>query len=82
MGLKKLSGKIAEYNKRLKQGKVSKIKPDHVEKVLKKLKKKSDDLGNEISQTKRTDKKARLKKKLDIANQYIERAEYLLREVQ
>ncbi len=39
MGLKKLSGKIAEYNKRLKQGKVSKIKPDHVEKVLKKLKK-------------------------------------------
>ena len=49
MGLKKLSEKLANYNDRLKSGKVSKIKPDHVEKVLRKLRKKSAELEAEIA---------------------------------
>ena len=37
MGLKKYAGKLDEYYQRLTQGKVEKIKPSHVEKVLAKL---------------------------------------------
>ena len=35
MGLKRLANKIAEYKERFEEGKVDKIKPDHVLKVLK-----------------------------------------------
>lgn len=82
MGLKKLAEKVAEYNGRLERGTASKIKPSHVEKVLEKLRKKSADLESEISAAKKPDKKARLEKKLAIATQQIERAEWLLKEIQ
>lgn len=81
MGLKKLAEKMHEYNERLERGKASKIKPSHVKEVLEKLRKKAADLENEIETTKNTDKRARLTRKLGIAGEQIERAEWLLNEI-
>jgi hypothetical protein len=78
MGLKKLASKVAEYDNRLAQGKAEQIKPDHVENVLKKLRKKTADLEAEIAATGNDDKKVRLRRKLAIARQHVERAEWLL----
>ena len=81
MGLKKLSEKVEEYNDRLERGKSEKIKPGHVEKVLKKLRNKTADLEAEIKSTNNRNKTARLKRKLKIANEHIERAQWLLKEI-
>jgi hypothetical protein len=81
MGLKKLAEKVVEYNKRFERGKAEKIKPGHVEKVLVKLRKKSNDLKADIASAENPDKKARLANKLDVANTHIERAEWLLKEI-
>lgn len=81
MGLKKLTEKIADYNERFDRGKASKIKPSHVEKVLAKLRSKSDDLEADIASATSLEKKARLKKKLGVATAQIERAEWLLKEI-
>ena len=81
MGLKKLAGKVVEYNERLESGKASKIKPHDVKKVLQKLRSKSTELEAQIAATKSTEKKARLEGKYQIARTHIERAEWLLREL-
>lgn len=81
MGLKKLADKVSAYNERLEKGKAKKIKPNHVRKVLEKLRKKSADLELEIAGEKRADKKDRLKRKLRIAREHEERAEWLLDEI-
>jgi aminoglycoside phosphotransferase family enzyme len=81
MGLKKLAKKVADYNERLERGAASKIKPGHVEEVLRKLRKKAADLETELSSEQDSDRKARLERKLQIAREHIERAEWLLNEV-
>jgi hypothetical protein len=81
MGVKKLAAKVAEYYERLEQGKASKIKPNHVEQVLKKLRAKEAELQAEIETVDSDDKKARLERKLGIAQEHIARAEYLLTEL-
>jgi hypothetical protein len=81
MGLTKLAAKVEEYNERLKDGKASKITPQHVEKVLQKLRSKSTELQAEIASTSSPEKKARLKGKLTVAQTHIERAEWLLKEL-
>ena len=81
MGLKKLASKVEEYNARLESGKARKIKPDHVEAVLRKLRSKSTELEAEIAEANSTDKKDRLEGKLGIARAHIVRAEWLLREL-
>lgn len=79
MGLKKLAAKVAEYNERLDAGKARKIKPDHVEKVLKKLRSKEAELKNEIAATPKPEKRERLMRKLGVAQEQITRAEWLLK---
>ena len=81
MGLKELAEKVAEYNDRLEQGKVETFKPDHVEKVLKKLQKKVAELEAEIAATGNEDRKMRLNRKLAIAREHVERAEWLLEKI-
>ena len=81
MGLKKLAAKVADYNARLESGKAGKIKPDHVKKVLEKLRKKSAELETEIASAPSDDARERLEKKLSVARAQIERAEWLLTEV-
>lgn len=81
MGLKKLAAKVAEYNDRLAHGKTAKINPDHVEKVLNKLRAKEAQLGRELGETTDPAKKTRIERKRGIARQHVERAEWLLREI-
>ena len=81
MGLKKLAEKVVEYNERLEDGKASRIKPGHVEKVLEKLRRKSAELEAEIASSNSTEKRARLETKLAVARTHIERAEWLLKEL-
>lgn len=81
MGLKRLAAKIVEYNERLESGKASQIEPSHVERTLKKLRKKSRALQEDLAQTTSAEKRARLQKKLDVAQAHIERAEVLLNSI-
>lgn len=81
MGLKKLAEKVEEYNARLESGKASKIEPDHVEKVLQKLRAKATELETEIADASSPERQARLEGKLAIARTHIDRAEWLLKEL-
>jgi hypothetical protein len=81
MGVKKLAAKVAEYNERLESGKTSKIKPDDVNKVLKKLQAKEASLDRKIFQTSDPGEKARLERKCAIAKEHIRRAKWLLSEI-
>ena len=82
MGLKKLAEKLSDYNARLERGKAKKIKPDHVQKVLEKLRKKSSELEAEIALEDKEEKKARLRRKLSVAREHMERAEWLLTQIE
>lgn len=81
MGLKKLAAKVAEYNERLERGKARKIKPDHVRKVLRKLREKEADLVAELAEVDDPNKIKRLNYKISIAREHISRAEWLLSEI-
>jgi hypothetical protein len=81
MGLNKLAAKVAEYNERFESGKASKIKPTHVEKVLEKLRKKTEELEAEIASAQSAEKQTRLRNKLGVARTHVERAEWLLKEI-
>lgn len=81
MGLKKLAAKVVEYNERLEQGKASKIMPEDVEKVLRKLQKKCENLKEEAAHATSAEKKNRLQKKLDVAQEHVKRGEWLLEQI-
>ncbi|MBV7393228.1 hypothetical protein [Mameliella sediminis] len=81
MGLKRLAEKMAAYKARLQKGKARKIKSGHVEKILHKLRKKSEELERELAAADSGSAKARLSRKLDIARVQIERGEWLLKQV-
>lgn len=82
MGLKKLAAKLAEYNQRLESGKTSKIKPGHVEKILQTLRSKVAELEVDIAAEPSADRRAQLDKKLKVARAHVERAEWLLKELE
>lgn len=81
MGLKKLAEKLADYKERLDLGQTQEIKPNHVEKVLKKLRSKVTELEADISEEDDPDKKERLIRKLSVANEQVARAEWLFNEI-
>ncbi|NNL17518.1 MAG: hypothetical protein HKP37_02140, partial [Boseongicola sp.] len=69
MGLEHAIEKLDKYFKRLEKGKARKIKPDHVEKVLRKLEARERELQNDLENTQKTDKKRRLTKKLELVRE-------------
>jgi len=81
MGIKKLAAKVADYKDRLDRGKASKIKPDHVAHVLEKLRKKEAALKLELAAAKNSDSKNRLTRKISVAQEQINRAEWLLSKI-
>lgn len=81
MGLKKLAAKVADYNERLESGTAQKIKPSDIEQVLDKLRRKSDELDQDIAAATSPDKKTRLEGKRAVARSHIERAEWLLKQL-
>jgi len=82
MPLTKAIEKLKKYYKRLEAGRTKKIKPSHVEKVIKKLVAKEASLLDEIEQAKKATKKDRLKQKLEATRKQIKRAQWLLEHVQ
>lgn len=78
MPLKKTIEKLKQYYGRLEAGKTKKIKPSHVEKVLKKLSVNESSLLEEIKGATKASKKKRLKQKLETTRKQIERARWLL----
>ena len=81
MGLKKLTEKISDYNERLERGKANKIKPGDVEKVLEKLRAKEAELAEDLERTEDPEHTERLTRKRAVARQQIERAEWLIRQL-
>ncbi len=81
MGLSTKIAKLDKYYERLESGKAQKIKPSHVEKVIKKLKAKEELLQTELKDADKSSKKDRLKRKIKTAREQIKRAEWLLDEI-
>jgi Zn-dependent oligopeptidase len=81
MPLMKAIEKLKKYYKRLEAGKVNKIKPSHVEKVIGKLLANEHSLLEEIATTKKPSKKQRLEQKLMTTREQIDRAQVLLKKI-
>lgn len=81
MTLSKHVEKLDKYYKRLDTGKAQKIKPEHVEKVIRKLKLKEEQLLEEERETQKPSKKERLRRKAEIVLEQKKRAEWLLEQV-
>lgn len=81
MGLKKSTAKLDDYFERLEQNKAAKIKPEHVEKVLEKLRAKERDLLDDLETAQKVDKAERLRSKLNVVREQLRRGEWLLQEI-
>ena len=62
MGLESVIEKLDKYYGRLEKGKAQKIKPAHVEKVLRKLEAKAQLLETELEETTKETKRERLER--------------------
>ena len=78
MPLTKAIEKLKKYYRRLESGDAKKIKPNHVEKVIKKLLANESSLLEEIATTKKASKKERLEQKLVTTRKQIDRAHWIL----
>lgn len=81
MGLESATEKLDKYFRRLEKGKAQKIKPDHVEKILRKLDAKAASLRAEIAESDKPDKQQRLERKLQLVGEQQERARWLQEEI-
>ena len=82
MELSKSIKKLDKYYGRLKKGKVQKIKPNHVEKVINKLRVKEQIIKDELAETTKTSKAERLNQKLVTVQDQLKRAAWLLLEIE
>jgi len=81
MDLSKSTEKLDKYYDRLNKGKTQKIKPSHVEKVIRKLSAKREMLEAERAESKKASKKTRLEGKIATASEQIDRATWLLNKI-
>lgn len=81
MGLESAMEKLDKYFKRLEEGKARKIKPDHIDKVIRKLETKERHLEADLAETEKPDKKHRLTKKLALVREQKKRAQWLKTEI-
>lgn len=82
MALKKTIEKLNDYQTRLKDKKAYLIKPSHVIRIIEKLKAKDRALVEDIAATHKPDKKVRLEEKRKVVHAQLERAEWLLQEIE
>ena len=73
--------KLDKYFGRLKKGKAQKIKPDHVERVIRKLEAKAEVLRAELAETEKESKRDRLQQKLEMVRVQQDRARWLQKEI-
>lgn len=81
MGLESAIEKLDKYFKRLEKGKVQKIKPSHVDRVIQKLEAKVQLVQAELAETDKETKKQRLEQKLEMIREQQERANWLKSEI-
>lgn len=81
MGLENTIEKLDKYFGRLKKGKAQKIKPDHVERVIRKLEAKAEVLRAELAETEKESKRDRLQQKLEMVRVQQDRARWLQKEI-
>ena len=81
MALGKTVEKLDKYYGRLKSGSAKKIKPAHVEKMIRKLETRERDLKDEIAATRKESKKERLARKLLKTQDLTTKAKWLLQEI-
>ncbi len=82
MGLEKIAEKLDKYYGRLESGKAAKIKPSHVEKAIAKLEAKQVELMQDLQDTDKASKKSRIESKLATVQKQIERAKWLLTQIE
>ncbi len=81
MGLRKNTEKLDDYYGRLKDKKADRIKAAHVEKVMRKLRKKEVEILEDLETVAKPSKEERLKGKLKVVRDQIARADWLLTEI-
>ncbi len=81
MGVRKFVEKINDYQQRLENKTAKKIKKSDVEKVMRKHEAKRDELEAELKSASKKSKRERLKTKLKVVDEQIERATWLLNEI-
>ena len=81
MGLESAVEKLDKYFKRLEKGKARKIKPSHVERVVRKLEAKAKLLRAELKDTDKDSKKRRLEQKLEMVREQQDRARWLEKKI-
>lgn len=77
MKLSQSHEKLKAYRKKLEAGKVVKITPEHIVKIIKKLKIKRAKVRDELADTKKSRKKDRLRRKLKTIADQVRRARWL-----
>ena len=77
MKLSRSDEKLEAYKQRLDSGKTAKITPEHIAKIIKKLKAKRAKVTDELAETAKTRKKDRLKRKLKTISDQLDRARWL-----
>ncbi|WP_294614999.1 hypothetical protein [Roseovarius sp.] len=73
--------KLGSYFERLENGQAEKIDPGHVEKMIRKLVKKREDLCADLADTAKPSKRARLEQKCATLDAQIERARWLFDQI-
>ncbi|WP_204115415.1 hypothetical protein [Shimia biformata] len=81
MGLKKNTEKLDRYYARLDRDEVDRIKPAHVEEVIRRLLHREEKLLSELDSATKPDKRDRLAAKLKVVREQIDRGNWLLDEV-
>ncbi len=82
MKLGKSADKLESYNKRLELGEAIKIKPGHVDRIIRKLEDKKQKVRKELDESPKPQKKERLQRKLKTIDEQIERAKWLAQTLQ
>lgn len=82
MAVSKHVEKLQKYFDRLHAGKVSKIKPSHVQKIIDKLAVKVAQIESEREEAGKPSKRERLGQKLLVIEEQIKRAKWLLQKLE
>lgn len=82
MGLESAVEKLDKYFRRLDRGKATKIKPQNIVEMIRKLEAKAALLRSEHSETNKESKKRRLERKLDLVREQQKRAHWLLDKIE
>lgn len=77
MGLSDLAEKLEEYRARLAAGQVSRIQPEHVDRVVRKLQDKQRKLADELEGEQHSSEREVLTRKLAKVDDLIEQATWL-----